>query len=85
MHAYSREGSAQQEAHKAAAAQMGVVLAPSAEELFKAGPSEYVAVVNVAIVSAVIVSAAKVSISTTVVSTAILSKALQGGLRRRRL
>jgi len=36
VHAYSREGSAQQEAHKAAAAQMGVVLAPSAEELFKA-------------------------------------------------
>ena len=83
MHAYSREGSAQQEAHQAAAAQMGVVLAPSAEELFKAGPSKYVAVVNVAIVSAAIVSTAVVS--TTVVSIAILSKALQGGLRRRRL
>lgn len=35
VHAYSHAGSAQQEVHEAAAAQMGVVLTPSAEELFK--------------------------------------------------
>ena len=41
VHAYSHAGSAQQEVHEAAAAQMGVVLAPSAEELFKVGTAKY--------------------------------------------
>ncbi len=36
VHAYSRPESAQQEAHEAAAARMGVTLSPSIEQLFKA-------------------------------------------------